>query len=157
MPPAPLHSTPTCCWRMRASVVLFCCLLFSGMWSVSFIYFPSHLPSEIQKLPPHPPVRGFPGVWELPLLRLPSWNGSPSLTLLSLFLSFIFCSTSFRRQWAAFPGFWCPLLAIRSCFVEFAQRSSELLMNFGGRKWSPRPFFHHLSSISCFSSFHSYL
>ena len=62
------------------------------------------LPSEIQKLPPEPPVRGFPGVWKLPLLRLPSRDGSPSLALLSLFLCFIFCPTSFRRQWAAFLG-----------------------------------------------------
>ena len=53
------------------------------------------LPSEIQKLPPDPPVRGFPGVWKLPLLRLPSWDGSLSLTLLYLFLSFIFFPTSF--------------------------------------------------------------
>ena len=55
-----------------------------------------------------------------PLLRLPSWDRSPSLTLLSLFLSFIFCPTSFRRQWAdVFLGAWCPLPAFRSCFVEF--------------------------------------
>ena len=38
------------------------------------------------------------------LLRLPPLDGSPSLTLLSLFLSFIFCPTSFWRQWAAFLG-----------------------------------------------------
>ena len=37
-------------------------------------------------------------------LRLPSWDGAPSLPLLSLFLSFIFFPTSFRRQWAAFLG-----------------------------------------------------
>ena len=43
---------------------------------------------------PDPPVRGFPGVWKLPLLRLPSQDGSPSLTLLSLFLSFKLCPTS---------------------------------------------------------------
>ena len=61
-------------------------------------------PSEIQKLPPGPPVRGFPGVWKLPLLRLPSWDRSPSLALLFLFLSFIFCPTSFRRRWADFLG-----------------------------------------------------
>ena len=65
---------------------------------------PVRLPSEIPKLPPNPPVRGFPGVWKLPLLRLPSRNGSPSLALLSFFLSFIFYPTSFRRQWAAFLG-----------------------------------------------------
>ena len=68
------------------------------------LFLPVRLPSEIRKLPPDPPVRGFPGVWKLPLLRLPSRDGSLSLTLLSLFLSFIFCPTSFRRQWAAFLG-----------------------------------------------------
>ena len=97
---------------------------------IFYLFFlPVRLPSKIQKLPPDPPVRGFPGVWKLPLLRLPSRNGSPSLALLSLFLSFIFCPTSFRRQWAAFLGAWCPLLAIRSYFVQFAQCSNVLLMN----------------------------
>ena len=65
-------------------------------------FLPVRLPSEIQKLPPDPPVRGFPGVWKLPLLWLPSWDGSPSLALLSFFLSFTFCPNSFQRQWAAF-------------------------------------------------------
>ena len=69
-----------------------------------FFPLPVRLPSEIQKLPPDPPVRGFPCVWKLPLLRLPSLDGSLSLALLSLFLYFIFCPTSFRRQWAAFLG-----------------------------------------------------
>ena len=66
-------------------------------------FLPVRLPSEIQKLPPDLPVRGF------PLLQLPSQDGSPSLALLSLFLSFIFCPTSFQRQWAAFlvPDVFC--------------------------------------------------
>ena len=72
-------------------------------------------------------------------LRLPSRDRAPSLPLLSLFLSFIFFPTSFRRQWAAFLDAWCPLPAFRSCFVEFTQRLNLLLMNFLGRKWSPRP------------------
>ena len=75
-----------------------------------------------------------------PLLQLRSRVGSPSLTLLSLFLSFIFCPASFRKQWAAFLGAWCPLLTFRSCFAEFAQRSNDLSMNLCGRKW----FLHHL-------------
>ena len=37
-------------------------------------------------------------------LRLPSRDGAPSLPLLSLFLSFMFFPTSFRRQWVAFLG-----------------------------------------------------
>ena len=47
------------------------------------------MPSEIRKLTPDPPVRGFPGVWKLPLFRLPSRNGSLSLALLSLFIFYI--------------------------------------------------------------------
>ena len=49
-------------------------------------FLPVKLPSNIRKLPPDPPVRGFPGVWKLPLLRLPSSDGSPSLDLLSFYL-----------------------------------------------------------------------
>ena len=64
---------------------------------------------------------------------------APSLTLLSLFLSFMFCPTSFQRQWAAFLGAWCPLPALRSCFVEFPQHSNDLSINFLGRKWYPHP------------------
>ena len=52
------------------------------------------LPSEIPKLCIDPLVRGF----------LPQ-DGSPSLTLLSLFLFFIFCPTSFQKN--RLP-FWVP-------------------------------------------------
>ena len=58
-------------------------------------FLPVRLPSEIRKLPPDPPVQGFPGVWKLPLLQLPSQDGCLSLALLPLFLSFISCPTSF--------------------------------------------------------------
>ena len=72
-------------------------------------------------------------------LRLPSWDGAPSLPLLSLFLSFIFFPTSFWRLWAAFLGALCPLPAFRCCFAEFTQSLNVLLMNLWGRKWSPHP------------------
>ena len=49
-------------------------------------FLPVRLPSEIWKLPPDPLVRRLPGVWKLPLLRLTSWDRSPSLNLLSLYL-----------------------------------------------------------------------
>ena len=71
--------------------------------------------------------------------RLPPKDRSLSLTLLSLFLSFIFCPTSFWIQSAAFLGAWCPLPVFRSCFVVFAQHSNDLSMNLSGRKWSPCP------------------
>ena len=69
-----------------------------------------------------------------PLSRLPPQDGFPSLTLSSLFLSFIFCPTSFQREWAAFLGAWCSLPA-----SEVVQHSNDLLMNLSGRKWSPCP------------------
>ena len=50
---------------------------------------------------------------------------------LSLFLSFIFCPTSFLREWGAYLGAWCPLPAFRSGGVEVAQHSNDLLMNLG--------------------------
>ena len=73
---------------------------------------------------------------------LPSQNGSPSLTLLSLFsclLYFVLLPTSFWREWAAFLGAWSSPPAFRSYFVEVAQHSNDLLMNLWGTKWSPCP------------------
>ena len=111
-----------------------------NLW-VLIIYFSSWLCYLLWfQVSPDSPVRVFPGVWKLlSFLRLPSQDRSLSLPLLSLFLSFIFFPTSFRRQWAAFLGAWCPLLAFRSCLVEFIQRSNVLLMNLWVRKWSPHP------------------
>ena len=97
------------------------------------------LPSENPKFPTDPLVRGFPGIWKLLLFHVPPWDGSPSLTCLSLFLSFIFCPTYFWRQWTAFLGTWCPLPAFRSCFVVFAQYSDDLSVNLWGREWSLHP------------------
>ena len=97
-------------------------------------------PSEIPKLPHRPACERVSYCVETsPASQLPPQDGSPSLDLLPLFLSFIFCSTSFRREWAAFLDGWCPLPVFRSCFVVFAQHSNGLLMNLWGRKWSPHP------------------
>ena len=62
------------CLKMSLTII--------NVWHITKIYLiypnlfflPVRLPSEIQKLPPDPPVRGFPGVWKLLLLRLPSWT-----------------------------------------------------------------------------------
>ena len=62
---------------------------------------------------------------------------------------------SFRRQWAAFLGVWCPQLMIR-CFVEFAQHSNVLLMICGGESGLPVLFLCHLSSSSFTSFFQAY-
>ena len=67
------------------------------------------LPSGIPKLPHRPSGERVSWCLETSPSWLPSWNGSPPLTLLSLFLSFIFYPTSFQWEWAAFLGAWCPL------------------------------------------------
>ena len=106
-----------------------------------FFFFPSCLfsPHEIPKLSTHPPVSRFPTVWKLLLLddSLPR-TSLVSNSFVSLFIFYIL-SISFQREWAAFLGVWCPLLVFRSCFVEFAEHSNDLLKNFWGRKWSPCP------------------
>ena len=114
MQPVPPCSARTCCCRMQALGVpvrrVIC-----GFYLFMYLFFLRvMLSSEIPKLPTDPPVRVFPGVWKLlPFLdSLPGMDLWP-LPLLSLFLSFIFCPTSFWRQWAAFLGAWCPLPAFR--------------------------------------------
>ena len=66
MPPAPLRSTPTCWWRMQASGGTFLLgIAFRHVICGFCLFFlPVRLPSEIRKLPPDHPMRGFPGVWK---------------------------------------------------------------------------------------------
>ena len=54
-------------------------------------------------------------------------------------LIFYILSYLLSKTVAAFLGAWCPPPVFRNCFVEFAQRSIDLLMNLWGRKWSPHP------------------
>ena len=97
-------------WWMQASMLLLCWGSYRwahNLWVlIIYLFFLTvMLPSVVPRLATDSAVRVFPGVWKLlSFLRLPSWDGAPSLPLLSLFLSFIFFPTSFRRQWAAFLG-----------------------------------------------------
>ena len=72
---------------------------------VYLFFLPVMLPYVLPKLGADLAVRRFPGVWKLLFLSLPSQDGTPSLPLLSLFLSFIFFPTSFRRLGLLF---WVP-------------------------------------------------
>ena len=106
------------------------------------------LPSEIPRLATDSPVRVFPGAWKLlSFLRLPSRDGSPSLPILSLFLSFSFFPTSFQRQWADFLGALYLLPAFRSSFVEFTQCSNVLLIIFWGESVLSVLFLCHLRTV----------
>ena len=67
----------------------------------------------------------------------PGRNSVPPY-FVSFFVFYIF-SYLLLKSWVAFLGAWCPLLAFRSCFVEFTWRLNALLMNLWGRKCSPHP------------------
>ena len=96
---------------------------------------PVILPSEIPRLATDPLERVFPGVWKLlSFLRLPSQDGFPSLPLLSLFLSFIFCPTSFRRQWAAFSGCLMSSASIQKLFCGICLAFKRSFDEFVGEK-----------------------
>ena len=126
-----------------------------GFYSFSL---PVRSPSKIQKLPPAPPVWGFPGVWKLPLLRLPSQDGSPSLALLSLFLSFIFCPTSFRRQWGCFSGrlmfsasdqkLFCEVCSAFNCSFDEFVGEKVVSLSYSSAIWLPQKSLQYSKVIS---------
>ena len=122
--------------------------IFCGLFLFLFL-FPGHVALWDSKVPHrHACKRVSYCVESSPPSWLPPQDESPSLNLLSLFSSFVFCPTSFQRDWAAILCARCPLPAFRSCFVKVAQHSNDLLMNLLGRKWSlhpiPLPSWDHL-------------
>ena len=83
------------------------CCYAGNLWVlIIYLFFPLVIfPCEIPRLATDLLERVFPDIWKLlSFLRLPSWDGTPSLPLSPLFLSSIFFPTSFRRQWSAFLG-----------------------------------------------------
>ena len=109
---------PRLCWK-----------LWLGAFSVGFFFFfsflPVMLPSEIPKLPTDPLVTEFPAVWKTSPSQLPPQGGSPSLTLLSLFLSYIFFLPPFEEN--GFP-FWVPgVLCQRSEVVLWKWFSIQMI------------------------------
>ena len=83
-----------CATSLSLLVVVVRCILSGLLLLFCFVFFlPVMLPFEIPKLPTDTPVR-----WLLCgnfSFTVPAHDGSLSLNLLSLFLSFTFCPTSF--------------------------------------------------------------
>ena len=139
MQPMPPFPSLTCWWRVWMSGLLHRQLRF-GAYSL-FFFFPSSWlcsPLRFQNSPQSTCEKISYCVETSPSWLLPQ-DGSLSLNPLSLFLSFIFYTTSFWRDWAAFLGAWCSLPEFRCCFVQVAKHSNDLLMNLWGRKWSLQP------------------
>ena len=136
-------SVPARCWPTGASGPLLCWEFWLGntFCGVFWFFLSSllHCPLRFQNYPQTHQWEGFLVFGNFFSFTTPSlgWVSVPN-SFVSVFI-FIFCPTSFWRKWAAFLGAWCPPPTFRSCFVEFAQRSIDLLMNLLGRKWSPCP------------------
>ena len=86
---------------------------------IYLFFLPIMLRSEVPRLTTDLPVRVFLGVWKLlSFLRLPSQDGSPSLPLLSLFLSFIFFSYLLLKIMGCFSGCLMSSASIQKLFCR---------------------------------------
>ena len=93
------------------------------------------LPSVVPRLATDLAVRLSPGVWKLlSFLRLPSWDGSPSLPLLSLFLSFIFFSYLHLKTMGCFSGCLLSSASIQKLFCGIFWASKCSFDEFVGEK-----------------------
>ena len=157
MPPCPA----TAYWwqtqapgHLSAEVVVGCILC-----GIFFFSFQLCCPLRFQNSPQTRLWEASYCVETFPPSRLRPQDRSPSLTLLSLFLSFIFVLPPFEENGLTF---WVPgILHQRSEIVLWKLLSIQMmfwwtfLMNLWGRKWSPILFLHHLWIALLFNSSYS--
>ena len=124
------------------------------LWVLFFVFFPPGYVSLWDSKTPHRPI-GERVSWclETSPPSLPPQDGSLSLTLLSLFLSFIFCPTSFWREWLPF---WVPgVLCYHSEVVFWELLNIQLIFGWfcGGESGLPVLFLCHLRTAPSASRF----
>ena len=104
MQPAPPCPASTCWWRIRVSGLLHCWQLQLGMYSVSF-FSPSYVALWDSKTPHRSTCERVSYCLETsPPSQLPPQDGSQSLTLLSLFLSFNILSYLLLKRMGCLSG-----------------------------------------------------
>ena len=139
MQPAPPCSAPACWWWMRELGVAVRHIIW-GFYLFIYLYFlPIMLPSEIPKLPTDPLVRVFPGVWKLPLFKIPfpGWISIPT-SFVSLFIFYIL-SYLLTKTMGCLSGCLMSSASIQKLFCGIFSTFNVLSMNLWGRKWSPSP------------------
>ena len=123
--PVQPRSPRPCWWPMQASGLLLCWQLQLGAYSVGYFFFLLViLPFEIPKLPTDPPVREFPTVETSPSW-LPPQDGSPSLTLFSLFVFYILPYFLLKRMGC-----------LSGCLVSFASLQKLFCGSRSAFQWS---------------------
>ena len=129
----------------------------SNLWVlISYLFFlPVMLPSLVPRLTTDSAVRVFPGVWKLlSFLRLPSWDGAPSLPLLSLFLSFIFfsylllktmgCFSRYLTSSASIQKLSCGIYSAFKCYFDEFVRENVLSLSYSSTILGPPPMLFYL-------------
>ena len=99
-------------------------------------FFLVRLPSETRKLPPDPPVRGFPGVWKL-MTPFPGWVSIPS-SFVSLVIFYIL-SYLLSKMMGCFSGCMMSSASDQKLFCAVGSVFKCSLYEFVGEKGSPRP------------------
>ena len=111
MQPTPPCSAPICWWQLWAlGVAIRHVICGFYLFIYVFIFLPGYVALWYSKIPYRPASERVSWCLETsPLLRLPFQDGSPSLTLLSLFLFFIFVLPPFEDNGLPFwvPGVLC--------------------------------------------------
>ena len=90
-----------------------------------FFFLPVRLPSEIRKLPPDPPVRGFPGDWKLRV--------SVPCSFVSLFIFYIL-SYLLLKTMGCFSGRLMSSASDQKLFCEICSAFSYSFDEFVGEK-----------------------
>ena len=103
---------------------------------MGFIYSspPSQVSLRDSKTSPKPTSARVSWCLKISSIKTPFPDGSLSLALLSLFLSFIFCPTSFRRQWAGFSGYLMTSASDQKLFCEVCSAFNCSFGEFVGEK-----------------------
>ena len=114
------------------------------------------LPSEIPILPTDLPVRGFPGVWKPPLLQLPPQDGSPSLTLLSLFI-FDILSYLLLKTMGCLSGFLVSSTSVQKLFCGICSVFKWSFDEFVGEKVVSPSYTSAILGPPLFSLFKGYI
>ena len=145
MQPEPPCPGPTYWWQTWESGLLLLWQLLLGVYSVvvfccCFFPPPNYVAFWDSQTPYRPTCESISYCVETsPLSWLPPQDGSPSLNLLSPFLSFIFCPTSSWREWTAFwvHGVLCQCSKV----VLWKLLNIQMILWWicGGKNWPPYP------------------
>ena len=101
---------------------------------IYLLFLPVMLPSVVPRLATDSAVRVLPGVWKPLFLRLPSWDGAPSLPLLCPFFIFFIFSYLLSKTMSCFYGCLMSSASIQKLFCGMSSAFKCSFDEFVGEK-----------------------